>query len=243
MTANNQTLAELRRQGYVVQADFFSPTQCQEALALIGAYRQNHTLPQVYRRVRGRSLRYSVIDGEQIEQHLPSIWQLYQEIGQLASHWSGVPLVPLPNKKVSVNINVVSSGGAYRWHYDRNALTVILYLNQVPGGETEIYPNYRLYLARYKATVWQRALDHLLQLSLVRKLFGQKVSVKPQPGTLVIMQGDKCLHSVRPVEGDQDRINIILAYDRPGANFPAEESLDRYLFSQEQLASTDPNYV
>lgn len=39
-------------------------------------------------------------------------------------------------------------GGEYRWHYDRNAVTAILYLNEVPGGETEIFPNFRLVFRR-----------------------------------------------------------------------------------------------
>jgi hypothetical protein len=46
--------------------------------------------------------------------------------------------------------NITPPGGEYRWHYDRNAATAILYLNEVPGGETEMFPNYRL-VFRYSA--------------------------------------------------------------------------------------------
>jgi hypothetical protein len=49
----------------------------------------------------------------------------------------------------------------YRWHYDRNAVTGILYLNEVSGGETEMYSGCRIYLGRYKDTIAQRWLDKI----------------------------------------------------------------------------------
>ncbi len=234
---------QFRTQGYAVKDGFLTPQQCQELLQLIAEYRQTHTIPEIYRQIRGRSLHYKVIDGEQIEQHLPPIWQLYHQVNELANRLSGQTLAPLSNKKVGVNINIVPIGGEYRWHYDRNALTAILYLNQVEGGDTEFYPNYRLYLRQKKHTRWQQYLDKILSLTWVRRLFGKKVSVSPLPGTLVIIPGDRCLHSVQRVEGNQERVNIILAYDQPGANFPAEKTLDRYLYTQDQAVPADPNYV
>lgn len=230
-------------QGYAVTDGFLTPAQCQEFLQLITEYRDTHSIPEIYRQIKGRSLHYKVIDGEQIEQYLPVVWQLYQQVNELVNQVSGQIMAPLSNKKVGVNINIVPIGGEYRWHYDRNALTAILYLNQVMGGDTELYPKYRLYLHDKKHTSWQRYLDQVLSFTWVRTLFGKKVSVSPLPGTLVMIEGDRCLHSVNRVEGNQERINIILAYDRPGANFPAEKSLDRYLYTQDQSVPSDPNYV
>jgi hypothetical protein len=47
---------------------------------------------------------------------------------------------------------------------------------------------------------------------------------------------------VTAVEGNVDRINIILAYDVPGTEFGAEKNLDTYLYTQEETTSSDPNY-
>ena len=52
-------------------------------------------------------------------------------------------MAPIEDAVAARNINVTPPGGEYRWHYDRNAVTAIIYLNEVPGGETEIFANYR----------------------------------------------------------------------------------------------------
>jgi hypothetical protein len=78
---------------------------------------------------------------------------------------------------------------------------------------------------------------------MMRYLFGKQVLIEPRQGSLLLMPGNKCLHSVRPVRGKKDRINIILAYDAPDADFIIERKLDAYLYSQEQEAASDPNYA
>lgn len=114
------------------------------------------------------------------------------------------------------NINITPPGGEYRWHYDRNAVTAILYLNEVPGGETEIFPNFRLVLRGKRYWRSQQRLDDLLRLRPVRHLFGHRTLVMPHRGTLVIMRGDIALHCVREVLGTENRIAVILAYDLSG---------------------------
>ena len=143
---------------------------------------------------------------------------------------------------MGANVNITPPGGEYRWHYDRNAVTAIVYLNEVPGGETELYPNFRLRLKQRYSRL-QRWLDRLLQVGLVRRVFGKLVMVAPRRGSLVLMAGNMCLHSVRPVGGDEDRINLILAYDEPGAQFAIEENLDTYLYTEQASAPSDPNYA
>ncbi|MEB3357478.1 MAG: 2OG-Fe(II) oxygenase [Synechococcales bacterium] len=149
----------------------------------------------------------------------------------------------LTDKQVGININIMKGGCEYRWHYDRNALTAILYLNEVAGGATEIHPNYRLCLKGQQHSKLQRVLDALLQLNFIRCLFSRKQSVVPRPGRLVIMRGDRCLHSVSSVEGEQERINLILAYDHPGADFPVAKCLNSYVYTQDAAGAQDPNYL
>jgi len=229
---------EFQKQGYAVLDQFFSVAQCNHFLEMITQFRQGHILPEIHRKVRGRSLRYKVIDGEKIEQHLPEIAQLYRQINELVREINmNQDLVPLDNKKVGVNVNITERGGTYQWHYDRNAVTVLLYLNEVTGGELEFYPNYRIFLKNKGPNFLQQCLDNLLRVGVVRDLFGKKVTVKPAPGRLVVMKGNRSLHSVRAVEDDKERLNIVLAYNIPHATFHAEKQLDAYLYVPEPMES------
>jgi hypothetical protein len=59
------------------------------------------------------------------------------------------------------------------------------------------------------------------------------------------MQGNKCLHSVCPVQGNVDRITLIFAYDLPSTQFSIENCLDDYLYDNKQIFTSladDPNY-
>lgn len=47
----------------------------------------------------------------------------------------------------------------------------------------------------------------------------------------------------RSVGGAEDRINLILAYDEPGAQFAIEKNLDTYLYTEQASAASDPNYA
>lgn len=233
-------------QGYCVIDNFLSPQQCQDLLESIAEYRANHKVPEVIRESpqnNGRSLHYWVIDGLHIESHLSKVWHLYHDINDIVKELSAKNLTTLENKQVGLNINIMKGGCEYRWHYDRNAITAILYLNAVDGGNTELYPNYRLHLGKYKHTKLQKKLDLLLQTNFLRRLFTKKHIVEPRQGRILIMQADKCLHSVSSIEDNKERINMILAYDYPKNHFAMEKQLDAYLYTQEKSVYQDPNYL
>ena len=235
-------LGHLASRGIGVQPAFLTQDESSTLLQQITAFRSEHELPEVYRASGDRPLHYRVIDGERIEAHLPDLVAMYERVNDLVNDAMGEVLEPLGDRKVGLNVNVTPAGGTYRWHYDRNAVTAILYLNSVPGGETEIYPNYRLFMegARYSAI--QRFTDRVMEMRPVRGLFGKLVQVAPEAGLLVAMRGNRCLHSVRPVQGDSDRINVIMSYDRPGAQFAVAPKLDQYLYEEESASEADPNY-
>ena len=240
---NNIELSEITNQGYLVIDNFFTTKQCEETLNLIANYRQEHEVTEVDRPYKERNLQYSVINGQQVENYLPTIWQLYEKVNLLVNKVSGQNLVPLTDKMPTVNINIIKPGGEYRWHYDRNAITALLYLNTVEGGELEVYPNYRLGNKNKKFSWEQKLWDALLKLKLIRNFFGNKVEIKPRQGMIVIMQGNRCLHSVKALEGNQERINIVMAYDIPGIEFPIEQGLNSYLYTNEKQNSSDANYM
>jgi hypothetical protein len=232
----------LRETGVEVVDAFLSTTECDALLQCIAQYRNTHQLPIIHRKQRGRSLHYMVIDGAAIHEHFPQLAKLNADANSLVNQLNAAKLQPLGNRSARININITPPSGEYRWHYDRNRVTAILYLNEVAGGETEMYPNYRLYLGRSKHTHVQRWLDSLLMKKPILWLFGKKLTISPRKGTLLVMQGDRCLHSVRRVEGFEDRINIIMTFDAPGALFPVENELDSYLYSKKSTPAFDPNY-
>ncbi len=150
--------------GYHIVEQVLSMQECEYLVSLIDSYRKCLELPAIHRTTRDRSLYYSVIDGEHIKHHLPIVTKLSCDINNIVNQVAGQPLVPLADEKVSCNINITPQGGSYRWHYDRNAVTAILYLNQVAGGETECYPNYRILLPKARYSQLQQRIDQILDL-------------------------------------------------------------------------------
>ena len=236
--------SELENVGYQVVDGFLTEEQCRLLLDKISDFREQHTLPEIHRPMKGRPLRYHVIQGEQIRENLSAIWELYTDkVNQSVNESLGFPLEPLENTRAGVNVNLMRPNqSSYRWHYDRACVTSIIYLNEVEGGETEFYPNYRILLRKGKNSPIQHALDRFIQIRPIMSAFGNMVRVSPKVGRLVMMRADRCWHSVRAVRGERERINIILSYDLPGTEFSMEEGLDSYLYTQEEQRSADPNY-
>lgn len=223
-------------------SEFISTEGCRQLLRDIEEYRSTHAIPSIYRAQPGRCLRYQVIDGERIHTSFPEIVEMYRRTGQLVRQMSGLDLAPLSNRAAGVNVNIVQPGGEYRWHYDRNAITAVLYLNEISGGEIDMYPNYRIHLGKWKHTRAQRLLDALLQNKLLKNRCGRRTAIAPQAGLMLVMRGDRCLHSVRSVEGCDDRVSVIMAFDAPQARCSVEPDLDPYLYSVQADRVFDPNY-
>ena len=233
---------ENQESGYFIQENFLSYQECESILKLIHDYRKKNHIPKIYRNIKPIPLNYSVIDGNAINERLPEIKKIYVTVNNLINNLTNQPIFPLKDIQVGCNINITEQGGTYRWHYDRNAVTALLYLNEVDGGEIEFYPHYRIILPKAKFSRFQSFLDWIQQLSFVRSIFGKRIVVKPQPGLLLIMFGDKCLHSVRPVKEACDRVSIVMAYDLPNASFAIKGQLNTYLYSSEKVSVSDPNY-
>ena len=92
---------ELRAKGYCVKHGCLTKQESEHFLSLIQTYQQMHNIPQVYRKRRGRSLNYKVIDGEKIREHLPEIEQLYQDVNQaIHQHPRRTPLLNATQGKI-----------------------------------------------------------------------------------------------------------------------------------------------
>jgi hypothetical protein len=231
--------------GFVVRDAFLSPEECDKLLSAIERFRSANEVPEIHREGKGRALRYSVIDGQQIREELSDIWALYTgPVQEMVNELAGEAVFPLDNLRAGVNVNIMPPGKSeYRWHYDRAPVTAVLYLNEVEGGETELYPGLRILIPDQRWARTQRLLDRAVATGPIRTLRSEKAQVSPQQGRLVAMAANRCWHSVSGVEGGRDRINVILAYDRKGASFAAEDGLDAYLYTNESSAQEDPNYL
>jgi hypothetical protein len=213
--------------------EFLPLADCARLSDAIARHRAVREAPLVERREDRRPLRYRVLDGEAVHAHLPELEDLARSVQARVRGGGWGEVAPIANRRVAVNVNVTEPGGAYRWHYDRNAVTAILYLNAVGGGETECYPGYRLRLRSPALAGLQRACDAIVQRALFALRVRPPTVVAPVPGTLVIMRGDRCLHSVRETRGPADRVAVVMAFDAPGARYAGEPELDRYLYSSE----------
>jgi hypothetical protein len=212
---------------------------CGELAARIERYAATQPLLMIERASRPRPLRYSVIDGLRIARDLPDIAALGAAIAERLAAASGRKARLLANAQVACNVNLTPPGGAYRWHYDRNPLTAIVYLNSINGGETEVYPGYRLRAGG--SPYLQQAFDTLLLVSPVRTLLGRKLVVAPAPGRALVFRGDRCLHSVRPViEGT--RLALVFSFSLDGDSGGCGEVLDSYLYTTSAVEGMDPNY-
>jgi hypothetical protein len=234
-------IAEFTEVGYQIITGFLSVDECGRLTAAVNDYRSAHDVPVVHRPASERPLHYAVIDGEKVRNHFPDVTRIAEDVGNLVNSISDEALLLLSDSKVAVNINITSKGGSYRWHYDRNAVTAILYLNEVEGGETECYPNYRLKMPGDGNSMWQKIADRVIRSKPVRRIFGRRVMVSPKAGTLLVMRGNQCLHSVLPVTGNADRVNVIISFDLPGKTFAVADGLNQYLYTGEST-SGDPNY-
>lgn len=230
------------QRGYRIFKHFLTGARCERLLAHISKYQNQHSLQHVYRKNKERSLDYYVIDGHALQEHLPLFWKFYAKVNLYLNKVCGIELSPLSDPRAAVNVNVTAGGGEYRWHYDRNRVTALLYLNRVQGGEIEFYPNYRLAMTNDPASRVQQLADRMLQVKFMRNMFAKKVVARPTPGKLIVMRGDRCLHSVRRVTGGGQRINVVMAYDVPGRVFRNQAELDRYLYDERTNNQGDPNY-
>jgi hypothetical protein len=140
--------------------------------------------------------------------------------------------VLIDDARAACNVNITPPGGQYRWHYDRNLVTALVYLNGVEGGETDLYPNYRIKWPWGRPRAMQSLLDRLLLNSGVRAVAGHPTAVTPAQGTFVALRGNTTLHSVRPVRGDEVRINLVVAFDRPGSD-STRRTLNAYLYESQ----------
>lgn len=227
--------ADFLHKGYAVFDDFLSPEEVKAVLDSIERYREsNHELLQVDRRDLIATQVFKTIVGDDCENNIALFSDLWRErILALSNELSRIELTPINDAAIGLNVNITERSGQISFHYDRNEVTGVLYLQGCTGGELECYPHYRVLLPnRYKWYVkpFQRMFDLLwrtpLSLWLAR---GRRELIEAEPGRLVMMRGWLALHRVRPVQPGRNRIAGVFCYDKPDVKWEQWNSADNYV--------------
>lgn len=235
---SNAAGSQFWHDGLAVVPRFLVPAEVAVVLEAIYAYRRDHQLPIVARPQPGRFLRYQVIDGHHFVEAVPDPTDIVARVHAEVDRICGPPLTLIDDVRAACNVNITPPEGQYPWHYDRNQVTALVYLNRVQGGETEFHRNYRL-VAPEGTPQLQSVFDSVLRSRAARALRGHPQTVTPDAGTLVVLRGDRTLHSVRPVAGDDDRINLVIAFDRPDTHHH-RAALDHFLYDAAPNRPPDP---
>ncbi len=199
--------ARFARQGYVLCACALTSEGTRELRA-----RALELVKQRGRRIEQQSaehvLRYRVVTGEEVRSEWPELFAIYQssELREWVAAVAGVPAVfNSSHLRSAINVNAMGEPGEiYRWHHDAAGFTLLLYLSdsrEQDGGALQLRPP-----GAAAAMSWQ-----------------------PVAGTVVLMDGTRCLHRVAPIAQPHERISIPMVFTTdPNDERPA--GLDDYLY-------------
>lgn len=152
----------------------------------------------------GEGLRYGVLDYDACAQHAPGLtWWAYEKLPSIASALTGVPLVLLRDMKAAVNINVLEGvGEKYELHVDSVPYTAILFASGPHDG------------GWLMADVPGMGRQH----------------VKPEPGLLLVLEGDKIPHAVSPLNRNERRVSVPISLTEVGASYERPAGVDQHLY-------------
>jgi hypothetical protein len=218
------------RSGVELLPHFLSSADCSAFLSSVESYRQTHAVPFIIRPQPRRWLEYQVIDGEYFHLAFPDATSLLGRVHTRVQEICGCELAFIDDSRAACNVNITPPGGQYLWHYDRNLVTAVIYLNQVDGGETELYPNRRILFPSGSLAALQSVLDKLILSTTARSRLGGPMIITPTPGAMLVLRGNRTPHSVRPVQGAQARVTVVLAFDQPNAR-NTRAGLDEFLYT------------
>jgi hypothetical protein len=172
-------------------------------------------------------LLYSVLTGDVIREEMAELYAFYasDESRAWVAAVAGEPEIHVSSQlRSAINVNILRPADRYRWHFDANPYTALLYLSdhEPGGGELELYPNLRE--GRRDDPQWDRhvtSAEHLASR--------EKISIRPAAGTLVLIDGSVTYHRVAPVVGRSARLSAPLVY-LPQQDETRPEHLDDYLY-------------
>ena len=210
--------AELRRQfardAYVICPDALRAEHARELREKARALVERHA-----RRIEQQSaehvLRYRVVTGDVVRAEWPGLFAIYQSAelrGWVAWMAGTATMFTSSQLRSAININALGDPGeVYRWHFDAAGLTLLLYLSdstEADGGALEM---------RSPGSHQERPAE----AAALRML--------PTSGTIVLMDGTRCMHRASPVLRRHERISIPMVFT-PTPDHDRPAGLDDYLY-------------
>jgi hypothetical protein len=199
--------ATYRRDGYLALREALDPGICRNT---IGSLTGASMIEVESSNLRGTT-RFLTLNGNELIQRAPWLMDAYRSFADTLSQLTSDTYLPLDNLRVGLSLNYTLPGGSFVPHFDRNAITVSLYLNEVAHGELSIWPN-------IVSPLLDLAGKYKLPLALRLSRFRPPIDIPPRVGTLVVFSR-RTVHSVAPVSGSKARVSVIMAFDRPGVSF------------------------
>lgn len=220
---------QFRRHGYLIMDDMFEPELLQGiADGGLRLWREGKLLDVSIPSRRGPS-RFLTQNGQQLIDHIPECRRLHDRLLEVARATTHLPLDPLDNSAIGISMNVMSAGGRFDLHHDRNLITAVTYITPSEGGDMIAYPRFGSWIPERSGLggLLGRACYGLSKTAACRALF-RHVTVKPCPNRVFMFEGTRTLHGVTRVQSSGPRISLQFAYDLPGRNFSVERTADYY---------------
>ncbi|MCU1311470.1 MAG: 2OG-Fe(II) oxygenase [Candidatus Angelobacter sp.] len=207
-----------RKNGYLV-VDKVIPSGLRDSWKLTALRIAQDTGRSIRKEVGNEILRYRVVTGETIRDCWPELYDFYsaRELRSWISEVTGTEGITLSSHLQSaININVLNEPGeVYRWHFDAEPYTALLYLSDsepADGGCLEFYPNANLESSQMPTAQ-------------------ERIKFRPRCGSLVLMDGTRCYHRVSPILRRHERVSIPMVFPAQ-ASQARPENLDSYLYDQ-----------
>lgn len=144
------------------------------------------------------------LNGDELLSLIPSVGDLFRRTKEKLSY-SFSSVVELKDKKIGISANLIEGDhDNFRMHFDRNQLTVVIYLNTLNCLPLSIFPNVRVDI---------KNMSEKPEFSLSDK---NAIDIYPLQGRAIIFYGNRTLHGVVNKEGAsplEKRYTLQFAFD------------------------------
>jgi hypothetical protein len=182
----------------------------------------------------------------------PEISEIERGLLEWISDISGETYLPLDNRAIGISLNVTPPGGGFGTHHDRQAITIVLYLNDADGGALHVYPAFprwfRHKLQGHPAPRMRAVRRHAIKslnmspgfgAKAVHRLLFRPVRINPRAGTVAAFT-KLSDHRVDPVAPGSVRVGLVVAGDRPGVSFKEGQKYYGYALEEIMLGDLFP---
>lgn len=150
-------------------------------------------------------IKLKTLNGSLLLDMIPLVGELYNNV-RISLSESFPSLVELNDKKIGISANLIEGGGCdnFRMHFDRNQLTIVIYLNTLNCLPLTIFPNIRMDI---------KNTTHKPDFSISDK---SAVDIYPVQGRTIIFYGNRTWHGVVNKDGSDSntkRYTLQFAFD------------------------------